>query len=222
MRFDRLLQSLCLCLVLFSAGAVADQIEYVVSGVNEPMLSNVRNRVEAFRIGNSARLNARLRRKLTKDAVEAATAAMRPYGYFHPVVDADIARKEAGVWLLSVSLQAGPPVLVQDMQLELTGPGAGLEALQTWYKDFPLAEGSVLNQQAWDKAKIEVMDILEQAGYLKAEFSRHEIRVDALANTARLELAVDTGVRAVMGNVSFKQDIVSDKVLAGLRRFQTG
>ncbi|MGA9572308.1 MAG: BamA/TamA family outer membrane protein, partial [Lysobacterales bacterium] len=54
------------------------------------------------------------------------------------------------------------------------------------------------------------------------KFSRHEIRVDPLTNTARLELVVDTGIRAVMGSVTFNQDIVSDKVLASLRRFKQG
>jgi translocation and assembly module TamA len=222
MRFQRLLRSLCLCLLVCSAGALADQVEYVISGVDEPMLSNVRNHVTAFRIGKSARLNARQRRKLVEEAIEAATAAMRPYGYFHPVVNADIAQSQASVWVLTVDVKPGPPVLVDDLKLELRGPGAGLETLQQWYADFPLAEGMVLNQQAWDKAKLDAMDLLEKAGYLKAEFSQHEIRVDPLANTARLTLTLDTGIRAVMGTVTFNQDIVNDQILASLRRFKQG
>lgn len=208
--------------MLCSTAALADRVEYAITGVSEPMLSNVRNHVTAFRIGNSARLNARLRRKLTEEAIDAATAAMRPYGYFHPVINADITPQETSVWLLTVDVEAGPPVLVRRLQLELEGPGAGLETLQAWYGDFPLAEGSVLNQQAWDKAKLDAMDLLEQAGYLKPGFSHHEIRVDPLANTADLHLTVDTGVRAVMGTVTFNQDIVNDKVLASLRRFRQG
>ena len=72
MRFHRLFRSLCLCLLLGSAGALADQVEYVVTGVDEPMLGNVRKHVTTFRIGNTAKLNARLRRTMTEQAIESA------------------------------------------------------------------------------------------------------------------------------------------------------
>ena len=222
MRLNRFLPALCICLALSSGGAFADQVEYAVSGVDEPMLSNVRSHVTAFRIGSSARLNARLRRKMTEEAIDAATAAMRPYGYFHPVVEVDIGAVKPGEWLIDVRVQAGPPVLVEDLRLELTGPGADLPALLDWQASFPLATGKVLNQKAWDDAKLAALDLLEEAGYLTAEFSRHEIRVDPLDNSARLQLVLDTGVRAVMGAITFNQDIVSDAVLASLRRFEEG
>jgi len=222
MQLKHFLHTIGFCLALASAVAWADEIEYVVSGVGEPMLTNVRDHVTAFRVGSSARLNARLRRKVTEDAINSTNNAMRPYGYFHPVVDVKITPKEAGKWLLSIDVNAGPPVLVQDLQLELTGPGKELKALNVWRAEFPLAEGEVLNQQEWDNAKLEAINLLEEAGYLQAEFSQHVIRVDPVANTARLELIVNTGPQAVMGTVSFKQDIVKDDVLATLRRFQPG
>jgi len=194
MRLNRLFQLLIIGLSLFSAVLCADEVEYVVSGVDDPMLTNVHNHVSAFRIGSGAKLNSRLRRKLLADAKVAAAEAMRPYGYFHPVVSVEIASEEAGEWLLKVDVKAGPPVKVQNLQLELTGPGSDLASLNEWYVAFPLSEGQVLNQQAWDKAKYDAIGLLEEAGYLQAEFSRHVIRVDPVANTARLELLLDTGI----------------------------
>ena len=222
MRLNRHLQLLFICLSLFSAALYADEVTYVVSGVDEPMLTNVHNHVSAFRIGSSAKLNSRLRRKLLEDAKTAAANAMRPYGYFHPEVSVDIASKQAGKWILKVKVKAGPPVMVEDFQFELAGPGSALESLNEWYTDFPLAVGKVLNQQLWDKAKLDVINLLEEAGYLQAEFTRHVIRVDPVANTARLELILDTGLQAVMGTVTFRQDILSDSVLDSLQRFQAG
>ena len=123
MRLNRFLQLMGICLALFSALAHADIVEYAVVGVDEPMLSNVRNHVTAFRIGSGARLNSRLRRNLADDALNATAAAMRPFGYFNPVVDVVISPKEEGNWLLTVDIEAGPPVLIQDLRLDLTGPG---------------------------------------------------------------------------------------------------
>jgi len=222
MRLSRYIKLIGVCLALFSSALEADNVEYVVSGVDEPMLSNVINHVSAFRIGSSARLNARLRRDLTEDAIEAATNAMRPFGYFNPVVDVIIAPLEKGEWLVSVDVGAGPPVIVKSLTLELTGPGKELETLNTWVKNFPLSQGQVLDQQLWDKAKLEALDLMEEAGYLQAGFTSHVIRVDPLANTAQLELVVDTGLQSVMGTVTFNQQIVNDQVLASLQRFKKG
>jgi len=218
----RHLQALIACLALFSAVVCADEVEYVVSGVDEPILTNVRNHVSAFRIGSGARLNSRLQRKLLKDTRIAALNAMRPFGYFHPQVSVEISSQEAGKWVLKVDVSTGPPVLIKDFKLELRGPGNGLVSINQWYADFPLAVGDVLNQQLWDKAKSDAFVLLEEAGYLQAEFSRHVIRVDPVANTARLELVLDTGARAVMGEVTFRQDIINVGVLDSLQRFQAG
>ena len=222
MRLNRQFRLLIICLSLFSAAVCADEVRYVVSGIEDPMLTNVHNHVAAFRIGSGAKLNSRLRRKLLADAEVAALDAMRPYGYFHPQVDVEIAAEEAGIWVLKVNIEAGPPVMVQDLKLELTGSGRDLASLNDWYAGFPLSEGQVLDQQAWDKAKQNAIELLEEAGYLQAEFSRHVIRVDPVANTARLELVLDTGRQAVMGKVTFMQDILSSGVLDSLQRFQAG
>ena len=222
MQFNRYLQLIVFCTLLFSALAYADRVEYAISGVDEPMLTNVRNNVTAFRIGSGARVNSRLRRRLTDDAITATADALRPYGYFNPTVEVEITPQETGNWLLSVNVEAGPPTLITDLHLELTGPGKDLDSLNTWYADFPLQQGQVLNQIRWDQAKLEVIGLLEEEGYLQAGFSRHEIRVDAPVNTARLELVVETGPQAVMGSVTFKQEIVNDGILSSLRRFEEG
>ena len=147
---------------------------------------------------------------------------MRPYGYFNPVIHVEINQREKETWLITINVEAGPPTLIKSLDLELSGPGKELESLVSWYEGFPLKQGQVLNQIVWDKAKLGVLDLLEESGYLQADFRRHAIRVDPVVNTARLELLVDTGPQAVMGKVTFNQDIVNDDVLANLRRFDEG
>src|SRR5210317_52329 len=127
MPLDRLLQSLIVLLLMLSVPVCADEIEYVVTGIDEPVLENVINHVSSYRVGSSAKLNGRLQNKLLEDAKNAARTAMRPYGYFNPVVSVDIRAKETGKWLLNIDIEAGPPVTVTEMQLEVKGPGRKLE-----------------------------------------------------------------------------------------------
>jgi translocation and assembly module TamA len=222
MRVSGYLQLCFVFLTLFSTALRADEVNYQVTGVEDPVLTNVINHVSAFRIGGTAKLNSRLRRKLIEDTKKASVDALRPYGYFHPQVAVDIAAVEAGKWLVSVNVKSGPPVLIRGLQIDLTGSGSDLPELQAWRDHFPLTQGQSLNQQLWDKAKLEAMELLESLGYLNASFSEHSIRVDPVANTAMLELVLDTGPQAVIGSVTFKQDILSDAVLASLQRFQAG
>ena len=222
MRINQFHPLILIILTMFSASLCADEITYQVSGIEEPMLTNVFNHVSAFRIGSGARLNSRLRRKLVEDTKAASLKAMRPFGYFQPLSNVEIRSVEAGKWLVNVTIEAGPPVLVRDLTLELAGAGKDLQELKTWLAEFPLSEGEVLNQQLWDKAKQEAMDLLQSSGYLNAGFSRHTMRVDPVAHSASLELILDTGPRAVIGEVKFNQAIVNDRVLASLQRFQSG
>lgn len=200
----------------------ADEIKYVVSGVQEPILTNVTNHVTGFRLGSAAKLNSRLRRKLIEDTENSSKNALRPYGYFNPAVVVELKEFETGKWLVMVDIKPGVPVRVMELEIGATGPGKELPEIKLWKKEFPLKEGRVLKQPQWDKAKLDVIDRLEANGYLNAGFSRHEIRVDPVANTARLELLLDTGPQAVMGEVNFKQDIINNTVLASLQRFKTG
>ncbi len=209
-------------LALFSASVWADEVDYVVTGVQEPLLTNVVNHVSAYRVGASAKLNARLRRKLIEDTKSAAANAVRPYGYFNPVISTELMPVKDGQWTLNVDIKTGPPVLVTELKLELNGPGRELKSVKDWHQAFPLAEGKRLNQLAWDRAKLEVIDRLEEVGYLSAEFSRHSIYVDPIANTARLDLALNTGSQAVMGRVTFNQDVLSEGILDSLQRFEQG
>ena len=213
---------LIICLSLLSFSVAADEVEYVVTGVDEPILTNVLNHVSAFRIGSGARLNSRLRRRLVADAEMAAANAMRPFGYFHPQVSAEIQSRESGKWVVNVMVEAGPPVIVRDILLELTGEGSELKSLLKWRSNFPLTEGQTLDQPAWDRAKLDALSVLEEAGFLQARFSRHVMRVDLEANTASLELILDTGSQAVMGQVTFNQDFINDGVLDRLQRFKEG
>lgn len=209
-------------LALFSASVWADEVDYVVTGIEEPLLTNVVNHVSAYRVGASAKLNARLRRKLIEDTKSAAANAVRPYGYFNPVISTELMPVKDGQWTLNVDIKTGPPVLITELKLELNGPGRELKSVKDWHQAFPLTEGKRLNQLAWDRAKLEVIDRLEEVGYLSAEFSRHSIYVDPIANTARLDLALNTGSQAVMGRVTFNQDVLSEGILDSLQRFEQG
>jgi translocation and assembly module TamA len=108
---------------------------------------------------------------------------------------------------LRLAIDPGPPLTVSDAQVELTGAGSGLPELQEWQSDWPLTTGRVVDQTIWETQKQRALDLAEMHGYLGARFTEQTIAIDLDNNVAALRLVLDSGEQAVMGTVSYEQDV---------------
>ena len=213
---------ICASLLAMSGVLGADELAIEISGVEEPMLSNVQARVAPFRLTGNSRLSKRRLEEIRQSSERRAKSALHPYGYYHATVASEISRAGQRAWLLEMRITPGPPVSVAKLSLEMNGAGAGLEELRQWKKDWPLNPGARLDQSEWDEQKQKALYIAEDNGYLNAGFSEHRIEVDLEQNKASLALSLDTGEQAVMGETIFHQDLVKSHVVDNLPRFQPG
>jgi len=221
----RLLSSLIVLLaglLLPAASLRADELEVVIRGIQEPVLDNVQALVEPFRLTGAGRLSRRRLEVFRVRAEDNAREALRPYGYYRPVVNARITSTGERAWQLELDIDPGPPVIVAEAAVEVSGPGAGLEELKAWRQAWPLQPGAVLVQPLWDEQKQNALDIAADRGYLLAQFPRRRMAIDLERNEARLDLQLDTGEQAVMGEVTFEQDVVRPAILQSVPRFAPG
>lgn len=209
-------------LALWPGQAFADDLEIRILGVKEPALSNVEAAVEPFRLTGIGRLTRRRMENLRRDSEVSARKALRPYGYYHANVKSTFERTGERSWRMDISVEPGPAVVISDAQVEVNGPGALFEELIQWQADWPLRPGQVLVQPTWDSQKQLALDIAANQGFFLAAFTQHEIKVDLEKNEARLKLVMETGPRAVMGEVRFHQDVVKPRVLQNMPRFRPG
>jgi len=214
---------LCLMLSSFWTPSIqADQLTLTVSGVPEPMLTSVQNRVNAHAVSNNVKLGQVRLERIQQLAEKEATTALRPFGYYHAKVSSRLQQQGENSWLIKLTVKRGPPLLVSVVDLQLSGPGADLPELREWQKSWPIPVGKRLNQITWEEQKNKALELAESHGYLTANFTRQQIRADLNKNTAELELHLETGPRAVMGSVTFEQDVVNPEILEGLPRFTPG
>jgi len=202
--------------------ARGDQLEIVVEGLEEPMLGNVVARTQSFRITGNTRISRKTREKMQADAERRAISALQPYGYYQGKVRGEMNSAGDGNWLLTLTVDKGAPVIITDARVELSGPGKSDAGLLNWQSNWPLNPGLVLNQVTWEDQKAEALDLAEVHGYLAAQFSEQEIRLDLDHNTAELTLVLETGDQFVMGSIIYNQDEVEDAVLESLPRFSEG
>ena len=205
-----------------SLPARADELKIEVTGLKEPILTAVSNNVDAHNItGNSKLTEARLQRSAEQAELEAALS-LRPYGYYQPEIHSTLKPRGDGNWLLEMNVDPGPPIVVATADIGVSGPGAELDDLRRWKKNFPLKTGSVLDQSVWEEQKQSALELAEADGYLSATFTRHIMEVDLEQREARLELQLETGPQAVMGTIEFRQDVIDPGFLELLPRFKAG
>lgn len=202
--------------------AAGDEIRYAISGLNEPLLSNVRNSVEGFRLTGRALVSARQLDEVRQESETRAREALKPYGYYHPEIVTELVRVRDERWRLSMRIRRGPPVRVAGVDIAVRGEGATSSGLKEWRAEWPLTEGKTLNQATWRQEKDRALEIAMAEGYLLAEYARNVIELDLVRNEAKLSLVLDTGPQAVFGNIEFRQDVVRPAVLSNVPRFEPG
>lgn len=221
-QYRAVLLRLFLVIAAWPGAASADEIRYAVSGLNEPLLSNVRNSVEGFALTGRRRLSARQVEDMIKEAETRARKALKPYGYYHPEIASELVRLRDDRWRLNMRIRRGPPIRVARVEVSLTGEGAGLETLQQWRSEWPLGAGKIMNQAVWEEQKDAALEIARAQGFLLADFPQHSVELDLVHNQANLSLVLDTGEQAVFGDVQYRQDIVRPEILRNVPRFDKG
>lgn len=214
--------ALAAAVFLLALTAAADEVTFEITGVSEALLANVRSHVQDTGFAGRARASAGQFEDLAAAARERAIAALKPFGYYHPNVSTSITSAGRDRWRISLRIEPGPPVLVEQATVELRGDGAEQEDLQKWRDNWPLGRGAILNQAVWDEQKQDALSLATAEGYLNATFVAHTLELDLARNEARLTLILDTGAQAVFGTLEFVQDVVKPHTLENVPRFSPG
>ncbi len=219
--FGRLEAILFLFAFFFAAPARAD-LEFEVVGVDEALGENILNHNDVFRLGQSGAFSDKDLDEIATESEERARDALRPYGYYRPVIQSRHYRGDGGDPVIELRVDPGPPVTIASMDLELTGPGATQRELAQWKDAWPLAAGGQLNQVIWEQQKQEGLDLARAAGYLGATFTEQELALDLVKNVARATLHMDTGERYVMGDVEYSDHVLRPGIVEDIPRFEPG
>lgn len=209
-------------LALPLVGVHAQDLTYDIRGVAEPMLTNVRSHVDAFRLTSNLGTTSARSEEMIEDAEDRARAALRPYGYYKPIISSELKSTGGDAATLVLQIDPGPPVTVTQVNVQVTGEGKDYAPLQEWQLSWSLPVGAVLDQTQWEDHKQDAIEVAAAQGYLQAEFTEQSIDLDLINNVANLILIFDTGRRSMMGKISYQQDVLRPAVLDNVPRFNEG
>lgn len=199
----------------------ADTIRIEIDGVDSAMADNVRSYLSLSRYVQRQDLSDGQVRRLADRAVDEASDALRPFGYY----DADVrsrTTRDDETWIVRLRIKPGEPVLLREVQVEVVGQGRDDDPIRAIVTGSPLKPGSRLEHAAYDKLKTDLVRTALERGYLDAKLTRHELDVDPRQHVADARLQLETGGRYEFGKITIEQDAIDPKLLQGFIRFTEG
>jgi translocation and assembly module TamA len=148
-----------------------------------------------------------LLRRLVDEAVVEARQALAADGHFSALVSYSIDR-DVTPWSVVIHVEPGTRTTVSGFEITFTGPATddpeAARLLRQVRSEWLLRPGMPFTQQAWNEAKRDAVRRLASWRYAQARIASSRARVDAEANTALLEITLDSGPPFVFGDVTVR------------------
>jgi translocation and assembly module TamA len=204
--------------LLSSYALAAKNVAIMLTGVSEEIAANINARLTMDLASYGNKLSPQELQSFYKNVPATIKSALQPYGYFKPIIQSTQTELNANITRMHFFIHLGPPVLITDIFLEITGSGKDNPVIQNYVDHFPLKKGQILNTEQYEKAKSTLFDVTNNQGYLKASLIKKELRINLNTNSAVIILSLDTGPQYYFGQFTFNPNPFDS---AFLRRFVT-
>lgn len=200
--------------LLASAAAWSATVSVTVDGVSGELRDNVVNRLAIRQLAKQDQVRSRTIRRLHRRANEDIEQALRPFGYYNPVIDARLDVADDGKrHTAHYNIDPGPPTTLRSIDIAVTGAGANEGPIEDARAAIDLRVDARLRHPLYRQTKSALRDAAYRLGYLDATYTRQRLAVDPAINRADIELTLDTGPAYTFGPITVEQDILDDDVI---------
>jgi translocation and assembly module TamA len=200
-------------------------VQVEVRGVGEDMRANVLAYLSFERYKNSNDLSPEFVERLQERSEREVRGALRPFGFYEPVVTSEVKREGSGGdqnYRVTINITPGKPVIVEKVDVKVTGAGATQEVFTSITNDLPIQTGDRLNHSNYEALKGGLLRAAATYGFLDARMVRSEMRVDPQAYTAQVDIEFETGERYSFGETTITQDAIDEPLVRRFLRYQPG
>ena len=201
-----------LAALLCAAPAWAATVTVDIDGVKGALRDNVRAVLGIQQLTDDPDTRRRTIRRLHRRAEKDIREALQPFGYYRPIVQSELSETDSG-YAARYTIEPGPETTIAAVNVRVTGDGADEAALQAVQNDLPVRTGQRLLHDDYRRAKARLRDAAYARGYLDADYTAAELRVNPTENRAEVVLALDTGPAYTFGEITIEQDILDDDFL---------
>src|SRR5436305_5658873 len=126
----------------------AEKVEVKVDGLRGELRKNALASLDLEQLRKDKSLDEGRLRRLYAQGPEQIEEALQPFGYYHADVQSSLDRQGDGTWVARYKVDAGPPLKVGAVDVQVLGPGADDPGFASIRARFPLQPGDTLLQPA--------------------------------------------------------------------------
>jgi len=160
-------------------------------------------------------------RRLFNESDEEINQGLRALGYYHPVIKKSLVFN-AKCWQADFTVEAGPQVIVDDINIELAGDAHDDPEFQKLRNDLLSARGQTLRHDQYERMKSRLESLALERGYLKSSFTEKKLLIDKANNKAQIKLVFDAGKRMMFGDIRVEQDFLQPEFVRKFISFKSG
>ncbi len=192
--------------------SAAVKVDITVTGVDKPLYKNIMARLTINLQKDNERLQPKAVRSLHRQAEADIRSALAPFGYYNPVITSSL-KKDGETFIAKYTVDQGPPTIVKEVDLEVTGTGRSNAKLLKAMTKFSIKKGDVLDQYTYEQQKKKLVYAAISEGFLDAAFTEHALRIDKETNRATVHLILASGRQYLFGETTSSQQLLDDDLL---------
>lgn len=206
---------------LFATLPIRAEIDIAVDGVDDEIAANVRNFLSLSSYARVAVVDDTRIRQLFSQAEAEAAKSLQAFGYYNPTIKSHLA-SDGDDWKVTLDIDKGPPVILEEVAVEVVGPGLDHPEFRRVVEHPLLRPGDRLIHANFDDTKARLTEIAYEYGFFEARFTRHRLEVDPVQNVANAFITFASGPRYYFGELVIDQDVINDALLRRYLRFREG
>ncbi|MBS1154767.1 MAG: hypothetical protein H6R07_691 [Proteobacteria bacterium] len=203
----RLFAALCSMVLGVLPAAAAEPFRYALD-IEAPaeIKSLLLQYLDVVRLRASERMSAEQLSRLVDATPDEATRLLETEGYFAPQITLTYRQDKAMPHVL-LTVVPGKPVRVGKVQFVVSGAIADNQPLREQVQAqilaaWTLPQGDIFKQKEWDEVKKRSLSLLQEKGYAAASIASSEARIDPAAQSAELQLELDSGAAYRFGSLN--------------------
>ena len=217
-RASWLVCSLLVCCLSLSVRA--DTVAVRVSGIDDELKDNVLAFLSLTQLEGES-TGAQIRHLCDLATVE-IEQALQPFGYYTPVVEAELTETKPAKWLAAFAVTKGKALRLRDIDIAVVGPGREFKPLMQRIGKQKLKPGKRLRHLRYEEEKSALLSLLYDEGYLDATFSESQLLIDRAAFAADINWRIDTGPQYLFGDLLIEQDILRPELVSRYHSIEAG
>ncbi len=201
----------CLLMLFITSKSFA-KTELVIQGLDSDLKKNVEQylaSIPSADYSTSLRFRSQLKARINK--------ALNALGHYNAKIDFTAEKDQ-----LTVDVNPGPPVLIENVDFKLTGKAENDRDFLDLLQNSSIKNGAQLSHSDYDSLKSSIQSLALEKGYFGGKFAASRIEVSPKLNQAKIILHYNSSKQYLFGETIVNGNQISLERLMSLKSFEQG